>query len=124
MAYRGPRAQYDQQPMEATSLLLAAEAAFAVTGDQRHRTTMEWAYAWFLGANDGPTPVALPSLGAGQDGLTPSGVNTNQGAESTLMWLIALERIRFARGADRLEEPGRPSPRAAAWKREPQLARS
>ena len=32
------------------------------------------------------------------DGLTPEGVNENQGAESTLMWLIALERIRTIRG--------------------------
>jgi hypothetical protein len=58
---------------------------------------MEWAYAWFIGRNDGRCRVALPTAGAGQDGLTRSGVNTNQGAESTLMWLVALERIRTMR---------------------------
>jgi hypothetical protein len=93
----GPKARYDQQPMEATALLLAAEAAIGVTGDARHRATMEWAYGWFLGRNDGGKQVALPTTGGGQDGLTSSGVNPNQGAESTLMWLIALERIRAAR---------------------------
>lgn len=93
----GPKARYDQQPMEATALLLAAEAAFETTGDTRHRATMEWTYGWFLGRNDGGKPVALPKTGGGQDGLTSSGVNPNQGAESTLMWLIALERIRAAR---------------------------
>jgi hypothetical protein len=41
--------------------------------------------------------VADPDRGGGRDGLTPRGVNTNQGAESTLMWLIAAEHIRAAR---------------------------
>ncbi|MEO8228620.1 MAG: hypothetical protein ABI628_02540 [Chloroflexota bacterium] len=93
----GSKARYDQQPMEATALLLAAEAAFEATGDARHRATMEWTYGWFLGRNDGGRTVAVPKTGGGQDGLKPSGVNPNQGAESTLMWLIALERIRAAR---------------------------
>jgi hypothetical protein len=93
----GPRARYDQQPIEATALLLAAEAAFEITGGPSHRVTMEWAYGWFLGRNDARQRVALPETGACHDGLTPIGVNANQGAESTLMWLIALERIRTAR---------------------------
>jgi hypothetical protein len=93
----GPRAGYDQQPIEATALLLAAEAAFEITGGPSHRATMEWAFGWFLGRNDARRRVALPATGACHDGLTPTGVNANQGAESTLMWLIALERIRAVR---------------------------
>ena len=58
---------------------------------------MERAYAWFLGENDLHVSIAVPERGACFDGLTPQGVNTNQGAESTLMWLIALERIRASR---------------------------
>jgi hypothetical protein len=58
---------------------------------------MERCYDWFLGRNDGDVVIALPEPGACQDGLTPSGVNGNQGAESSLMWLIALERIRQLR---------------------------
>lgn len=94
----GEKAQFDQQPIEATSLLLAAEAAYLVTNDERYRTAMERAYAWFLGGNDLGIQVAEPDRGASFDGLTPSGINTNQGAESTLMWLIALEHIRAIRG--------------------------
>jgi hypothetical protein len=93
----GTKARYDQQPIEATALLLAAEAAFEVDRDPRHRDTMEWAYGWFLGRNDLGVQVAVPGEGACNDGLTRTGVNTNQGAESTLMWLIALERIRVVR---------------------------
>jgi hypothetical protein len=93
----GTKARYDQQPIEATALLLAAEAAFEVGRDARHRDTMEWAYGWFLGRNDLGVRVAMPGDGACTDGLTRTGANTNQGAESTLMWLIALERIRVVR---------------------------
>lgn len=93
----GVRAQYDQQPIEATALLLAAEAALEVTGNENHRSTMERCYSWFLGGNDGNVVIALPERGACHDGLTSSGVNQNQGAESSLMWLMALERIRRLR---------------------------
>ena len=102
----GRKAQFDQQPIEATALLLAAEAAFEATGDGRHRATMEWSYAWFLGRNDGGRSVARPVIGSGHDGLTRSGVNLNQGAESTLMWLIALERIRASRRSAAAEAMG------------------
>ena len=43
---------FDQQPIEATALLLAAESAHTVTGGARYLAAMERSYAWFLGAND------------------------------------------------------------------------
>jgi len=93
----GTRSQFDQQPIEPTSLLLAAEAAFQVTGKSRYALAMERSYAWFLGRNDLGVAIAVPARGACRDGLTPKGANTNEGAESTLMWLIALEHIRSLR---------------------------
>jgi hypothetical protein len=71
--------------------------AWKLTGDDTYRVAMERAYAWFLGENDLGLYVADPMRGAGCDGLTPLGVNTNQGAESTLMWLIAAEHVRAVR---------------------------
>lgn len=96
---RGVRSRFDQQPIEATALLLAAEAALEATGESRFEAAMELAYAWFLGRNDLGRSVANPARGAAFDGLTPSGLNTNQGAESTLMWLMAAEHIRAHRTA-------------------------
>jgi hypothetical protein len=96
----GPMSRFDQQPIEATALLLAAEAALLVTGSDRYRVAMERAYAWFLGANDLGLCVADPARGACRDGLEPSGLNLNEGAESTLMWLTAAEHIRAIRTAD------------------------
>jgi len=94
------RSQFDQQPIEAMALLLAAETALVATGDDRYRRAAEMAYGWFLGANDGSVAVAIPLTGACNDGLTPSGLNRNQGAESTLAWLTALEHMRVLRAAD------------------------
>ena len=91
----GVPTRFDQQPIEATSLLLAAESAYTATGDERYREAMIRAYAWFLGDNDLGLRVADPERGACFDGLSPTGVNRNQGAESTLMWLIALEHVRY-----------------------------
>lgn len=120
----GTKSQFDQQPIEPTSLLLAAEAALGVTGKARYRLAMERSYAWFLGGNDHGVRVAEPARGACRDGLTAEGVNTNEGAESTLMWLMALEHIRTLRaqvadgpsastGADRRAEPLRPHPKTS-----------
>lgn len=95
----GVRSRFDQQPIEAAALLLAAEAAFAATGRARYRHAVEQAYGWFLGLNDRGIPVAVAHRGACFDGLTPDGVNANQGAESTLVWLIALEHARLSRPA-------------------------
>ncbi len=93
----GVKPQFDQQPIEATATLLAAETAYRQTGDPKYRVAMERAYAWFLGGNDLGIDIADPGRGTSHDGLTPTGVNLNQGAESTLMWLIALEHIRVLR---------------------------
>ena len=87
-------ARWDQQPIEALSMLEAGLAAEAATGDARFGLLAERAYAWFTGANDLGLPVADPAEGACHDGLGPSGLNPNQGAESTLAWLVAVERMR------------------------------
>ena len=95
----GRKSQFDQQPIEATTLLLAAEAAHALTGSARYLDAMERSYAWFLGGNDLGLYVADPARGACCDGLEATGVNRNEGAESTLMWLTAAEHIRAIRDA-------------------------
>jgi len=93
----GPRARWDQQPIEAATLVLAAQAALEATGEARYAAQMELGYGWFLGANDLGLAIASPQHGGCRDGLGPHGVNENEGAESTLMWLLALEAIRRLR---------------------------
>jgi hypothetical protein len=93
----GARAVFDQQAISTTSMLLAADSAYRVTGAPRYHDTMEMTYGWFLGQNDADAWVAEPRAGACGDGIGPAGVSRNQGAESTLMWLIALEHMRIGR---------------------------
>ncbi len=93
----GPRGRFDQQPIEATSMILACEVAFAQTADRRYLRAIEAAYGWFLGDNDVGVAVADAARGGCYDGLEPLGVNLNQGAESTLMWLTAVEHVREVR---------------------------
>ena len=78
-------------------MILACDAALTVSPASRYREAAERAYGWYLGDNDVGLPVAIPASGACQDGLEPHGVNLNQGAESTLVWLIALEHMRRLR---------------------------
>jgi len=91
------RSQFDQQPIEAGSMIDAAADAYRATGRQRYLYAAETAYGWFLGDNDVGVPLAIPASGGCQDGLTQWGPNENQGGESTLMWLTALEQMRDLR---------------------------
>lgn len=121
----GERSRFNQLPIDATSLLLAAEAAYDATGDLRYHLAMEHAYAWFLGSNDLGAAVAQPARGACGDALTAKGVDRNQGAESTLMWLIALEHMRALRIATPrrvMELPRGRTPRPAPAPSAPSLA--
>jgi hypothetical protein len=94
---KAERSQFDQQPIEAASMIAAAADAYRATGRGRYLQAAEAAYGWVLGDNDIGVPLAIPASGGCQDGLTPSGPNENQGGESTLMWLTALEQIRDLR---------------------------
>jgi hypothetical protein len=94
---RGTRCQFDQQPIEAATMVSAASAAYHATGRVRYLEAAEAAYGWFLGDNDIGIPLADPARGACFDGLNASDPNQNQGAESTLMWLTALEEMRDLR---------------------------
>lgn len=91
------RSPWDQQPIEATAVILACSTAFEVTRDPGYRRAAEATYAWFLGDNEAGLAVADVATGGCHDGLAEDHVNLNQGAESTLMWLTAAEAIRELR---------------------------
>jgi hypothetical protein len=85
---------FDQQPIEAAALADACALAFAVTGDGRWPVIVARCVDWFLGANDSNTAMYDPETGGGYDGLEADGANLNQGAESTLAWLLTLQHGR------------------------------
>ncbi|MBY0282706.1 MAG: glycosyltransferase family 4 protein [Sphingomonas sp.] len=87
-AYEAPL-QFDQQPLEAQATVEACAAAFEATGDARWIDEAMRAYRWFLGANDLDLALTSSNDGGCFDGLTPNGLNRNQGAESILALQLA-----------------------------------
>jgi glycosyltransferase involved in cell wall biosynthesis len=88
------RARFDQQPIEAGSTVSACFDARRVTGDERWLSHARRAFDWFLGQNELQRPLYDPATGACHDGLHADRVNANQGAESTLSFLLALFELR------------------------------
>ena len=80
---------FDQQPLEAQATIDACAAAYHATGDARWVAEAQRAYRWYLGQNDLDLPLASTADGGCFDGLTPHGLNRNQGAESILALQLA-----------------------------------
>jgi hypothetical protein len=93
-ARNGERARFDQQPVEAQNMLEACMEAYKVTRDEKWIHAAMRCLGWFLGQNDLETPIYDFRTGGCCDGLTPDGANLNQGAESTLAWLLSLLNMR------------------------------
>ncbi|MDM7855817.1 glycosyltransferase [Cellulomonas alba] len=85
---------FDQQPIEAAVLAEAASAAYLATGDEGWRVVLDRCVTWFEGDNDSHLPMRDRHTGGCYDGLEPTGVNRNQGAESTLAWLACLQLVQ------------------------------
>lgn len=86
----GFRARFDQQPIEAQEMIEALKDAYLVTADEIWIDHAQMCLEWFLGRNDLSVPLYDYRTGGCFDGLTPTGPNRNQGAESTLAWLLSL----------------------------------
>jgi hypothetical protein len=86
----GERAIVDEQPIDAAAFVLAFQGAYAATGDSRYLARMRQSFEWFLGANRLGLSLYDFSTAGCRDGLEASGVNENQGAESTVSFLLAL----------------------------------
>jgi glycosyltransferase involved in cell wall biosynthesis len=106
----GHRAVFDQQPVEVMDLAEACSAAYRLTGDRAWLIEIRRCLEWFLGRNDQGLSLYDYSTGGCRDGLHSTGVNANQGAESTLAWLTTLlivhrlqvrETLYFRESSDR-----------------------
>ncbi len=86
----GEKSNFDQQPVDAMCLVEACVEAYRVTRDKQWLEYARLCFAWFLGRNDLKTPMYNFNTDGCHDGLEPDGVNANQGAESTLAWLISV----------------------------------
>jgi glycosyltransferase involved in cell wall biosynthesis len=97
------KARFDQQPVEACAVVSACLQAYRATGKGRWRKEAWSAFNWFLGDNDLQIALYDPTTGGCRDGLHPDRANENQGAESTLSFLMALLELRKLEEADGTE---------------------
>jgi glycosyltransferase involved in cell wall biosynthesis len=86
----GKRAIFDQQPIEIMALVEACAEAWRCTSDIKWLNEIRRCLDWFLGRNDIGGVLYDFKTGGSRDGLDPQGTNQNEGAESTLSWLISL----------------------------------
>lgn len=90
------RARFDQQPVEACATISACLETYRLTHEERWNDEAQDVFRWFLGKNDLRVPLYDATTGGCKDGLHPDRVNENQGAESTLSFLMALLEMQRA----------------------------
>ncbi|MCK5031666.1 MAG: hypothetical protein KAR64_09375, partial [Thermoplasmatales archaeon] len=89
----GKKSAFDQQPIDAAALTKACYNTYIITKDKKWLDGIWKSFHWFLGKNDHDEMLYDFTTGGCKDGLTSSGVNQNQGAESTLSWLTSLHYL-------------------------------
>ena len=90
----------DEQAIDAAAFVLAFRCAYTVTQDRHYLRRMREAFAWFLGANRLGLPLYDFATGGCRDGMGLEHVNQNQGAESTICFLMSLLKMRELAGEE------------------------
>jgi glycosyltransferase involved in cell wall biosynthesis len=88
-------ARFDQQPIEAGATVSACLEAYRVTQDPAWMNEARSAFEWFQGRNDLGQDLYDPTTGGCCDGLQEDRINRNQGAESTLAFLLSLAEMNL-----------------------------
>lgn len=88
-------ARFDQQPIEANATVSACLEAYRATDNPFWMTEARSAFEWFLGRNDLGQELYDPTTGGCCDGLQEDRINRNQGAESTLAFLLSLAEMNL-----------------------------
>lgn len=78
-----------EQPIDVAYTIMALEKFYAVFGDEKYKRIANIGFAWFLGLNHLNQIVYNPCTGGSYDGIEEHNVNLNQGAESSVSYLLA-----------------------------------
>ncbi len=90
------KAQFDQQPIEAYSMVSACIEAYHATGDKKWMDEAYNTFYWFMGRNDLNLPLYDTKTNGCKDGLECDRTNENQGAESTLAFILSLLELNLS----------------------------
>jgi glycosyltransferase involved in cell wall biosynthesis len=91
----GNKAKFDQQPIEAYSMLSACLEALRATDDKFWMDSARMIFEWFLGRNDLGIPLYNTKTSGCHDALHVDRINQNQGGESTLAFLLSLVEMHI-----------------------------
>jgi len=98
------KARFDQQPVEACAMVSACLEVYRLTEESHWLEEAQCVFGWFLGKNDLQAPLYDATTGGCRDGLHPDRINENQGAESTLSFLMALLEMQAAKVTNAQEQ--------------------
>jgi uncharacterized protein YyaL (SSP411 family) len=80
---------FGEQPIDVAYTIMTLSKFYDVFDDEDYHIYMETAFNWFLGNNRLHQIIYNPCTGGCYDGLEETHVNLNQGAESTVSYLMA-----------------------------------
>ncbi|PIR97481.1 MAG: glycosyl transferase family 1 [Candidatus Doudnabacteria bacterium CG10_big_fil_rev_8_21_14_0_10_41_10] len=98
------RSYYDQQPEDTASMVQSQITAYKTTKKLKHLTNAYQAFTWFLGKNNLQQMVYDEVTGGCHDGVGQYSLNLNEGAESTLSYLLARLEFENSQVRDHLEK--------------------
>jgi hypothetical protein len=93
---------FGEQPIDVAYTIMTLSKFYDAFADEDYLVKMETAFNWFLGNNRLHQIIYNPCTGGCYDGLEETHVNLNQGAESTISYLMARLTVDKYRKADRL----------------------
>ena len=96
---------YGEQPIDVAYTIITLSKFYDVFKDDDYKQKMVTAFNWFLGKNRLHQIVYNPCTGGCYDGLEETHVNLNQGAESTVSYLIA--RLTMEDVKENTKEPSK-----------------
>jgi len=85
----GERSMFAQQPIDALAMILMYYQAYQLTNEKDYLTKLFSCFMWYLGENDLRMNLFDFETKGCCDGFEKTGVNRNQGAESSLAYLIS-----------------------------------
>lgn len=98
----GERAMFAQQPLDALAMILMYQQAYQLTQEKDYLRKLFSCFMWFLGENDLRMSLFDFETKGCCDGLESYGINRNQGAESSLAYLISY--LTVLQAFERIEE--------------------
>lgn len=90
----GVKPKYDQQPIEAACMAEVAVDAWKITGEENYSKIAVDSFLWFHGKNTNQKSLINTNNFTCYDGLTPEGINLNQGAESTISYYLSYLKLK------------------------------